>query len=243
MKQILSILLTCIAFTAKAQNAVYTWGDELCSYESQYDVKKITKTLLQHCEDLGLKNEYNINTTPMIFKPADIATRMRTGELEKEYAEKSAALKSLALPEVPFWQRLKTLKLREQEQVYHFSLTMFRAYKDVSVLKAYPNKSAAARRFAHALVTGGDTLLAAWKTLRNEMAARNSDPQAIIREYKQQLASPDKMSYALVDVITFGWGNSANDDIERVPDTEVEAIRKEWRKLFVKTRTLECDEP
>ena len=50
----------------------------------------------------------------------------------------------------------------------------------------------------------------------------------------------DKRDYALIDLITFGWGNCANDKVQRVSHDE--KMNNEFNALFIKIDS-ECDEP
>ena len=59
--------------------------------------------------------------------------------------------------------------------------------------------------------------------------------------YEQQLASPDKLNFALVEVMTFGWSNCAN---ALIPSVEYDGTQdKEFKKLFKSVKKVSCDEP
>lgn len=61
------------------------------------------------------------------------------------------------------------------------------------------------------------------------------------RIFEEQYASPDRMKFALVEVMTFGWWNCANKAIKYVDyDGSQE---REFRKLFIRVKTISCDEP
>lgn len=244
MKYILIMAFVLTTLNAIAQKAVYKWEDELCLYEGTYDAKKVTKAQLKACYRLALQNDLDINTSPMVFKPEDIQSRLQPEKLEEEYATKNEQLKKLELPQTPFWKGFKAAKLKEQQQRYEFNRSAFKAYKEVNALKEYQSKNADAQRYTTILLAGGDTLLKEWKELRKKMAERNGDPERIIREYEARLASPERLNYAFVDVMTFGWFNSANEGIELAADIyPSEMVNKEWKKLFIKTKTIHCDEP
>lgn len=242
MKQLLTLLLLSTAFSAAAQTKIYKWDDELCSYQGTYDSKKITAAQLKNCQRLVLLYEFNITSSPMVFKPEDITAGLHPEELEKEFAEKNTALKLLDLPKTPFWQGYKTAMLKEQQQRYDFYRMAYKAYVNAGELRQFQPKNEKARYYAAALVAGGDSLLKAWDVLQKELAKTNGDPARLQREYKERLASSEKMDYAFVDVMTFGWFNSANDDIETADKKYGQLTGKEWNKLFLKSRTLHCDE-
>lgn len=244
MKYIIIMAFVLTTLNAIAQKASYKWEDELCLYEGTYDTKKVTKDQLKACYRLALQNDFDINTSPMVFKPEDIQNRLEPEKLEEEFRTKAEQLKKLGVPQTPFWKGLKAAKLKEQQQRYAFNHAAFRAYKEVNALKEYQSKNKAAQRYTTILLAGGNTLLDEWKELRKKMAERNCDPERITREYEARLASPERLNYAFVDVMTFGWFNSANEGIELAADIyPPEMVNKEWKKLFIKTKTIHCDEP
>ncbi len=61
-----------------------------------------------------------------------------------------------------------------------------------------------------------------------------------MNEFNNHLNSPDKRDYAIIDLITFGWGNCANDEIPN--PLHDEKMSKEFENLFLKI-DAECDEP
>ncbi|MDN3691098.1 hypothetical protein QWZ06_01860 [Chryseobacterium tructae] len=85
-----------------------------------------------------------------------------------------------------------------------------------------------------------DQMFAEWKKLREEMSKRNGNPQRVMDEYNEQLNSSDNKDYAIIDLMTFGWGNCVNDKIQRVSHDE--KINDEFNALFIKIDS-ECDEP
>lgn len=57
------------------------------------------------------------------------------------------------------------------------------------------------------------------------------------------MASPDRLKFALVETMSFGWWNCANAAIEYAPDGFSEGIEAEFKKFFKTTKTISCDEP
>lgn len=244
MKNILTVLLFSITCTATAQKAVFKWDDELCTFESTYDTKKISLEQIKNCYRLALKGELEVTISPMIFKPQDMEKQLHPEKLEEQFTTANTALKKMDLPKTPFWEGFKAAKLKEQQQRYEFYRTAFKAYKDVNALKEYPSKSKEAQHYANVLITGGDLLLAEWSKIVKEKAKNNGNPEWVISEYENRLASPEKLRYAFVDVMNFGWHNSANHAIETADEVySSEMVNKEWEKLFLKTKTIHCDEP
>ena len=81
----------------------------------------------------------------------------------------------------------------------------------------------------------------AWREVNEESRTKNADPERLKRIFESQMRSPDRMRYALLEVMTFGWSNCANELIEYVVHDETPP--EEYKKLFTKVRTIKCDEP
>jgi hypothetical protein len=57
------------------------------------------------------------------------------------------------------------------------------------------------------------------------------------------MASPDRLKFARVEVMSFGWWNCANEFIKYDQGDNGPAREREFRKLFMRVRNLGCDEP
>jgi hypothetical protein len=115
------------------------------------------------------------------------------------------------------------------------------AYNDPRVLGQYKEAPACKTKYADPLIKGGEDLLNAWRMVNERSRKRNSDPDRVRREYEKKLASPDRMQFAFIEVIGFGWYNCAIALIDHVSYDEKPAI--EFKKLFKKVKTIGCDEP
>jgi hypothetical protein len=97
------------------------------------------------------------------------------------------------------------------------------------------------KAYAEPLRTGGEPLLVAWRKVNEDSRARNADPDRLRRIFDEQNASPDRLKFARVEVMMFGWWNCAN---ALIPYVEQDGTpEREFRKLFVRVRTIRCDEP
>lgn len=242
MKTTLLALLLLTTLTAIGQTRTLRWEDELCAYTGTYDAKKFTAAQLRNTLKLSqTAGSIPLETNTTAWKISDIAT-LDVAALDREYAQKSAELKTLDIVNVPYWQQFRERKLREMEQVYRLGRTSIRAYQDPKVLldhKDLPDVCTA--KYAGPLTSGGDELLKTWQMVNEQMRKNNSDPERIRRIYEEQLRSPDRMQFALIEVITFGWSNCTNGLIKYVSDAATPA--REFKKLFTRTRTLRCDQP
>ena len=241
MKYILiTTLLITAALAATAQTRTFRWQDELCTYEGTYNASKVSLAQLRNTLKLARPGSYSLERNATVWKFEDIA-RLDVAALDAEFKTKTAELTALQVAATPYWQEFKSKKLRELEQVYRLERTTMRGYKDHAALLEYKAAPVCTARFARPIVDGGDALLAAWREVNEESRTKNADPERLKRIFEGQLRSPDRLHFALLEVMTFGWSNCANDLIEYVVYDETPVA--EYKKLFSKVRTIRCDEP
>lgn len=238
---VIVLLFVASAVSAFAQRqSVLRWEDEMCEYSGTFDPKLHTAARLRNTLKLSLPGSYLLETNTTAWNYGDIA-KLDIAGFDAEYKRKLAELKALDIVKVQYWQEFKSRKLRELEQVYTFERTTMLGYTDSSKLLGYTTSSACVARYAKPLILGGDRLLAAWLSVNVESRKNNADPDRLQRIFEQQLRSPDKMKFALIEVMNFGWSNCVNATIERIQyDGTPEA---EFKKLFKKVKTLRCYEP
>lgn len=238
---VIAMLFALAALSTFAQrHAVLRWEDEMCEYSGTYDPKLHTAARLRNTLKLSMPGNYLLETNTTAWSYGDIA-KLDVAALDAEYKRKLAELNALDVVNVPYWQEFKARKIREFEDVYRFERTSMLGYADPSKLLDYTSAPDCATRYARPLIAGGDQLLAAWLSVNVESRKNNADPDRLKRIFEQQLRSPDKMKFALIEVMNFGWSNCANALIERIEyDGTPEA---EFKKLFKKVKTLRCYEP
>ena len=71
------------------------------------------------------------------------------------------------------------------------------------------------------------------------MAKKNGAPDVFWKRHNKLLTSDDKLLYAKLDLLGYGWNNCANNYVFHT-DTSLE-YENEFEKLFIKV-TSECDE-
>ena len=228
------------ALAISAQNRTFRWQDELCTYEGTYNAGKVSLAQLKNTLELSRPGSYSLTRDSTVWKFEDIA-RLDVAALDFEFKKQNAELKALDVATTPYWQEFKARKLRELEQVYQLERVTMRGYKDPAALLEYKGAPACTTRFAQPIVAGGDALINAWRLVNEDSRTKNSDPDRLKRIFESQMRSPDRLRFALLEVMAFGWSNCANDLIEYVAYDETPAM--EFRKLFSKVRTIRCDEP
>ena len=129
------------------------------------------------------------------------------------------------------------------QQRYTLARITIRAYTDPAAAfeEKFPRVEQCYTKFAGAITRGGPDLLAAWRRVNEESQGKNGDPARVSREFEEQYASADRMKYALVEVMTFGWWNCANNTIDDIIYDGTQ--EKQFKKLFTRVKTINCDEP
>ena len=234
------VLLITGVLAADAQTRTFRWQDELCTYEGTYNSGKVSLAQLKNTLKLAQPGSYSLERNSTVWKFEDIE-KLNVTALDAEFKAKTADLRALQIADTPYWREFKAKKLRELEQVYRLERTTMRGYKDHSTLLEYTAAPACTTRFARPIIAGGDSLIAAWRTVNEESRTKNADPERLKRIFESQLKSPDRLNFALLEVMTFGWSNCANDLIEYIVYDETPPA--EYKKLFSKVRTIRCDEP
>lgn len=237
---LVALLFAAAAVPVLAQKRTFKWQTEACEMSGTYNAKKVAKERL--ADTVKLMTQYSsagLNAPTTVFKPADLPS-LSVAALDAEYKQKRAEIASLKVLATPYWTKQQQEKLRELDQYYALSRVTIRGHKEPRALLEFPGAELCKTKYAQPLIAGGDALLNAWRTLTGEQAKKNADPARIRREYEAQLASSDRMKFALVEVMTFGWWNCANESIDYVQYDETQ--EREFEKQFTNIRR-DCDEP
>ncbi len=245
MKKVITLLwLAALPLLTIAQTKTFKWGDELCEYASTYNSAKYTEQQLRNTFELMRSSGgVGLSTSDVAFR-LDAIQKLNTDSLEKEYKAVKKHLTALDIVPVPYWETLRQRKLKQIEEEYALKKVNIQAYKDPKILKTYTAAPECVTRYADALIAGDDKLVAVWRAQVEEQCKNNGSPKRLRQEFDTYYNSPQRMAYARMEVLTFGWSNCANAHISYVGsgDESLE-IDKQFRKLFIKTKTVGCDEP
>ena len=237
---ILICLLSVGAITADAQMNRYKWNALMCSFDGTYDSRKYSADQIRDAVRLAATNEFDliaVDTT--VFKFEDI-DKLSVAALETEYMTIRRSLAGLKVIDDPYWQKLWRDKINEADRVYQLSRATILGYKTPERLRDFTLAPHCSRDYAEPLIAGGESLLDAWLKVDLASRQRNSDPERIRKIYETQLASPDRMKFAQVEVMAFGWWNCANA-VVRLDQDYTEQSRR-LKKLFKKVKE-DCEEP
>ncbi|WP_326981136.1 hypothetical protein VUJ46_12715 [Chryseobacterium sp. MYb264] len=229
--------------TKKIKKEVFNFETELCTNKGYFDANTYSKEEIQNTYKLWFELGGLSLNDPAVFKLEDLQQVRRDknqllAKLDKDFTEKKALIQNLKVVNTPYWQNVKTQTAQALVQEYELDKIKIMAYSDPSVLLNSKFKSCS--HFARVLNSGDNEIIEEWRKMREQMSKKNGDPQRIMDEFESRLNSSYKKDYAILDLIVFGWGNCANDEIQR-PEHD-EKMSKQFESLFIKTDS-ECDEP
>jgi hypothetical protein len=240
MRILLIAILVLSAATTFAQTKKFRWTTDMCEYESTYDAKKYTVAELENTRKLFFLDFFPNTIDPTPRSSEDIK-KLRVETLDTEYKTRLHALKNLKIVKAAYWENLRQKHLRELEQVYLLSRATILSYENPTRLNDVKFSGFCAAKYAAPLIKGGDALLSVWRALNEESRQQNASPDAVRKKFEAQYNSPERLQFAKIEVTTYGWWNCVNALIDREgAQTEAE---KEFRKLFTRTRTVECEQP
>lgn len=227
--------------TIQPKQAIFNFGTELCDNKGYFDSNTYSQKDLEDTYKLWFELSGSLLDTPFVHNLKDLHEIRNNkdqilAKLDKDFADKKAQIMNLKVVNIPYWQDIKKKSYEALVQSYGMEKIQIMAYSDPSILL----KNNTCPNFTKALNSTDEQMFAEWKKLRESMSKNNSDPQRIINQFNEQLNSADRRDYAIIDLITFGWGNCANDKVQRV--SRDEKMNNEFNALFIKIDS-ECDEP
>lgn len=241
MRYLLLLLLLIAPANAEAQLKTFKWTSELCEMTGTYDSKKHTEKQLRDTLKLIGPEAPRIDFDATVWKYEDIA-KLDLAVLDREYEQKSKTVRELDIVKLPYWENLRQATLKELRQVYELSRTTAQAYTRPATIRDYPRAERCKLKYADAIAAGGEDLVAAWRDVNLASQKVNGSPQRLQERFDRENASPDRLKFAIVETMAFGWWNCANAEIERPESASDGSADKEFRKLFRRVKEV-CDEP
>ncbi len=240
--KLITIALLLFAVGANAQTRTFRWSSELCDHVGTYDSKKYSETQLRNTMKLMDYTNTSLSNSPSVWKWEDI-DKLDVDALDAEYREKMAKIKAIEVVAVPYFQNAKNAQIKELDQRYALGRTKLLAFRTPEVLRDYPAAEACKVKFAEPLIKKDESLLKVWLDVSMASRERNGDPDRLKRIFDEQMASPEKIQFAIIEVMGFGFGNCANALIERDEGGSDGSHEREFRKLFRRVRDVNCSEP
>ena len=244
MKSIAILVLTLLFVSAfHAQTKVFKWNDEVCEYEGTYDLKKYTLNQIRNTQRLLSYDGFRLSSTNATVWNYEEIAKLDIAAVDREYKDIVDELEHLEYVSTPYTDSVRNAKLNEARELYRLVRTTMTAYTDPAVLREYPGAEACRISYGEPIIAGGDKLIAAWRKVNLGSQSRNDDPQRLQKRWEEQNASPDRLKFALVETMSFGWWNCANDLIPRSDVNISDRAAREFKRLFIRVKTLQCDEP
>jgi hypothetical protein len=216
--------------------ATYSWDSEMCHYTGRYNPRRYSKEALDNAYQL-LYGSAMLTTNTSVFRPEDV-NKLHLDSLTAEYTRNLRQYRTMRLLPQPLWQKLRQQSLQELEDDYRAKKLYIEAFADPAVLLADP-MSANCQRYIQGLAAHRDSLvLRDWQRFVEEQKQRNGY-DTYSERYNREFNSPDRLLYAKIDLLTFGWWNCMNASIRRVQPTE--KMFDEFTRLFTDVKT-ECED-
>lgn len=243
MKILILILISIAAVSTSAQIRTFKWSDELCEFSGTYDSKKYSEVKLRNTQRLLLGQDFSLTSVDATVWNYEEIGKLDPGGAETKYKDLIDELEHYEYVSTPFTDAVLAARLREIRQVYQLIRTTMAAYTDPTVIRKYQGAEACKLNYGEPLIAGGDSLIAAWRKVNLDSQSRNGDPARLQRRWDEQNASPDRLKFALVETMSFGWWNCANNEIKYADAEFGPRADKEFKKLFIRVKTIRCDQP
>ncbi|MGH9946820.1 MAG: hypothetical protein ACRD6X_06460 [Pyrinomonadaceae bacterium] len=242
MKIILALAILLSPVALFEQTKTFRWNTMLCEYSGTYNSRKYSANQLKNTAALIMSDGLPLEASATVWNYDEIA-KLDVAALDREYKNAKNKLVQMEIARSPFWESIRQKRLKELEEFYALSRTTMKAYTTPSVLRKYPQAASCKTKYADAIISGGDRLLAVWLVVNKDSRLKNSDPERLKRRFDEQMGSPDRLKFALVETMSFGWWNCANQFIEYDNGNASDAREREFKKLFIRIRKISFDEP
>lgn len=219
----------------------FKWETELCENESTFNAGLYTNEELTGTYKLWrMTGGVLLEVNDAAFKPDQIAGLTSLKELDAEYRKKKKELLDLKVVNESYWIEIKKQLLKAMKDEYDLSRIAIQAYTNPDILKG--NRFSKVCPDLITALTSNDTslLMTSWKTQVEEQCKNNGSPEYLMKRFEEESNGPDRLTYARVELITFGWINRVNESITHVANDE--KINDKFYNLFLKTHS-ECAEP
>lgn len=235
-------IMLLLSVAASAQVRTFTWSDDLCEFSGTYDSRKYNEKLLRNTQRLLLGRDFSlVGIDATVWKYEDIE-KLDPRSAELKYNKLIDELEHYEYISTPFTDAVRQARIREIRQAYQLIRTTMAAYTDPKVIREYKGAEACKLDYGEPIIAGGDKLIGAWRKVNLDSQSKNADPARLQRRWDEQNASPNRLEFALVETMSFGWWNCANNEV-RYADAEFgERAANEFRKFFIRVRE-QCDEP
>jgi len=226
--------------TTKDTILTYRWATGLCDYQGNYNPQKISENQLKNTYDLCFTfSGISLETDGTANNPEDIK-KLSIPTLTQEYKKKRAYYIAMEIVDLPYWQNLRMLRIQELDDEFYLKKITIESYNNPSILKTSRYAKTCPDVIDALNSKDEQTLLNFWKRFVTKYHKEHQLPQSYIDKFNKENASEQKLIYAKIELINYGWWNAANEQLRRVEQTE--EMSKSFEKLFTNIK-VECEEP
>lgn len=231
------------AATPKTDSLVtFTWEGEICRNVGWYEAGAYTEKQLR--DTYALVSSLGMMTSTTAFTIEDYTDAhfaKAARDLQQEYDSLANALRRAEVVPTAFWQNIKKLRTRQLEERFQLNKYALEAYRNPSVLRRNPYYYHC-QEYADALASA-DTVavMQAWKKLTEAQKLKNGVPEMLQERFEQEYASAERMNYAKLQLMTFGWYNCANQQLKYNDLSDHYPLDQNYDKLFKRMKS-ECDD-
>lgn len=229
MKRLLIITTLLASLTCWSQNNVYEWREEMTNCKGWYDTTEYSYGQLDSIHLYLMNWPSEISGAGNVWE-IDQIDSISTKELDDYFTQRMHLYYSINLPEGAFWDSLSMCRKKELKSLYAAHSEFLKGFQNPEFLldPTHPD----CEKYAIILNGNDETILSEWKTLIEKMKKNNGYPDLLEAEYQSQLNSPQKIKYARLDLMKYGWWNCRNQYIYYHEDYL--RIKKEFEKLFIR---------
>jgi hypothetical protein len=223
-----------------SSTSTFVWTTELCENKGTYDPVKYSAEQLQNTYDLWFRfSGIALETDGTASKLEEIA-KLDSNKLGEEYQKQKKYYNQMVVVNSTYWQKLKEQRMLELDNEYELKKITIESYGNLAVLNT--NRFSKYCPDVVKALTSNDTaeLFAFWKGFTEKQSLQNGSPQKYMENFYEKYNSKDKLAYAKVDLITYGWWNCANHTLTHMDRDE--KMEEEFNKLFSNVKSV-CDEP
>ncbi|WP_159635923.1 hypothetical protein [Sphingobacterium composti Ten et al. 2007 non Yoo et al. 2007] len=220
-------ILFSMSFVTNAQESIFEFEDELCQYRATYDSKLYTDIQLRDTYKL-VQGYYNIYTDDEL-------------QLDDTYQIIKDEFTNFNIVKTNYFKTLKDSIGNFLAKTYEAKKIEFAARKgNTAILLNHYQYNPIIKYYSQALHKGGETLIQAYEKLIKERMELNSEPERVWNEFLKNSKSPNAQQLAFDYVMSFGWWNTVN---HQLPHVNFDGRQfEEFKKLFIKVETLDCEE-
>lgn len=232
------IILFFFSFKSFSQIAEYEWWDEMCDCKSTFDSTKYSREQLDNTFKY-LWWMQRIETDATAWELDEIA-ELNVDTLKKECELSIERLLTYDFALNEFWESHKQNLIKYLESTCELSRLTILGYSNPDTLKYFETADDTCNFYSNALIKGNVILLDAWLSWHRAKMIQNGNPESWERKFLLKFNSPYAIEYARLELMQFGWWNSANHTLPHIEQSI--NFSKEFEKLFIET-DCECDIP